>query len=88
MVPDFADVSTFLLLDQQNQRNLVHMEKCLKKVIKLSLKHEIYMELLQNTLYLMIFGTKKTWHLWHLGKFGEKFRDDVIIGENLKITKK
>ena len=23
MVPDFADVSTFLLLDQQKQRNLV-----------------------------------------------------------------
>ena len=59
MVPDFADVSTFLLLDQQNQRNLVHMEKCLKKVIKLSLRHEIYMELLQNTLYLMILPQKK-----------------------------
>ena len=34
MVPDFADVSTFLLLDQQNQRNLVLMGRCLKKVIK------------------------------------------------------
>ena len=88
MVPDFADVSTFLLLDQQNQRNLVHMEKCLKKVIKLSLKHEIYMELLQSTLYLMIFGTKKILHLWDLGKFWSKFCDDVIIGKNLKITKK
>ena len=68
MVPDFADVSTFLLLDQQNQRNLVLMEKCLKKVIKLSLKHEIYMELLQNTLYLMIFGTKKNLAPLALGK--------------------
>ena len=68
MVPDFADVSTFLLLDQQNQQNLVHMEKCLKRVIKLSLKHEIYMELLQNTLYLMIFGKKKIFAPLGLGK--------------------
>ena len=69
MVSNFADVSTFLLLDQQNQRNLVPMGKCLKKVIKICLEHEIYMELSQNTLYLMIFGTQKIWHLWHLGKF-------------------
>ena len=58
MVPDFADVSTFLLLDQQKQRNLVLMGRCLKKVIKWCLEHEIYMELLKNTLNLMIFGTK------------------------------
>ena len=68
MVPNFADVSTFLLIDQQNQRNLVPMGKRLKKVIKICLEHEIYMELSQNTLYLMIFDTKKNLAPLALGK--------------------
>ena len=68
MVLDFAYVSTFLLPDQQNQRNIVLMGKCLKKVFWLSLEHETYMELLQNTLYLMIFGTKKNLAPLGLGK--------------------
>ena len=72
MVPDFADVSTFLLLDQQNQRNLVLMGRCLKKVIKWCLEHEIYMELSKNTLNLMIFGTKKNLEHLALGKIWVK----------------
>ena len=67
MVPDFADVSTFLLLDQQKQRNLVLMGRCLKKVIKWCLEHEIYMELLKNALNMMIFGMKKKF-----GTFGTR----------------
>ena len=72
MVPDFADVSTFLLLNQQKQRNLVLMERCLKKVVKWCLEHEIYMELLKNTLNLMIFGTKKNLAHLALGKIWVK----------------